>query len=129
MNSEDHNLGIFKILYIIKGIVVLFFAILPLLYIFFGVFLFESEKFQKNDSHIAGVLVIAVGIFVFILLLALGILTLLTARYLGKRTHYDFVFVMAIVNCLTGILGILLGIITILELNKPQVKRLFNKPS
>ena len=128
MNSEDHNLGIYRILYIIKGIITLAFAILPLLYMFFGAFIFSKGDIPEEDAHIAGFFIIGLGIFIFLLLLIMGILTLLTAKYLGEKRNYDFVFVMAIINCLTGILGIVLGIFTILELNKTHVKRLFGKP-
>lgn len=129
MQSEDHNLEIFRIFFIIKGIVTLAFALFPLFYIFFGAFLFGNSEMHEDDSHIAGVIIITIGIVVFLLLLVMGILTLLTAKYLGEKKHYDFIFVMAIINCLTGILGIILGIFTILELNKPHIKRLFGKPA
>ncbi len=127
MQVEDHNLRIFRILYIIKGILILLFAFLPVFYIFLGVFLFYNEGTPEAQSHFGSLLVICIGIMVFLFLLVLGILTLLTAKYLGETRNYDFIFVMAIINCLTGVLGILLGIFTILELNKPHVKRLFGK--
>ena len=128
MNSEDHNLGIFRILYIIKGIITLAFSILPILYIFLGVFISQKGNMSVDESHFAGIFILLIGVVVFLFLLILGILTLLTAKYLGERKNYDFIFVMAILNCLTGILGIILGIFTIIELTKPQVKRLFGKP-
>ena len=128
MNSEDHNLGIFKILYIIKGIITLAFSILPILYIFLGVFISQKGDMSEDESHFAGIFILLIGVVVFLFLLILGILTLLTAKYLGEKKNYDFIFVMAILNCLTGILGIILGIFTIIELTKPQVKRLFGKP-
>jgi len=57
----------------------------------------------------------------------MGILTLFASKYLKEIKNYNFIFVVAILNCLTGILGIVLGIFTIIELNKPDVKALFNK--
>ena len=128
MNTEDHNLRIFKILYIIKGIITLAFSVLPLLYIFLGLFIFQKDELPEEHNQIGGALIMFIGITVFLFLLVLGILTLLTAKYLGEKKNYDFIFVMAILNCLTGILGIILGIFTIIELNKPVVKRLFGKP-
>lgn len=129
MKPEDHNLGIFRILFIIKGVLTLVFAALPILYIFIGVFIFQNVNLPDEKSQIGGAIMMVAGIMVFLFLLILGILTLLTAKYLGEKRHYDFIFVMSIINCLTGILGIILGIFTILELNKPHVKRLFGKPS
>ena len=128
MNTEDHNLRIFKILYIIKGIITLAFSVLPLLYIFLGLFIFQKDELPEEHNQIGGAIIMFIGITIFLFLLVLGILTLLTAKYLGEKKNYDFIFVMAILNCLTGILGIILGIFTIIELNKPVVKRLFGKP-
>lgn len=128
MDNEEHNLRIFKILYIIKGILTLAFSILPLLYIFLGIFIFQKDDLSQEDAQVGGTIIIFAGSMIFLFLLVLGILTLLTAKYIGEKRNYDFVFVMAVLNCLTGILGIILGIFTILELNKPGVKRLFNKP-
>ncbi len=129
MQQEEHNLRIFKILYIIKGILILVFSLIPLFYIFLGVYIFNENEMTEENSQIGGAIVMFIGIALFIFFLAMGILTLLTAKYLGERKNYDFIFVIAIINCLTGILGIILGVFTILELNKAQVKRLFGKPA
>ena len=127
MDTEDHNLGIYRILFIIKGILTLLFGLLPILYIILGIFVFQKGDISFENSQIGGTFLVIIGTIAFFFLALLGILTLLTAKYLGEKRNYDFIFVMAIINCLTGILGIILGIFTILELNKPHVKRLFGK--
>ncbi|PTX43518.1 hypothetical protein C8P64_2046 [Christiangramia gaetbulicola] len=129
MQPEEHNLRIFKILYIIKGILILAFSLIPLFYIFLGVYIFNENNTPQENSQLGGAIVMFIGIALFLFFLAMGILTLLAAKYLGEQRNYDFIFVIAIINCLTGILGIILGIFTILELNKAQVKRLFGKPA
>lgn len=129
MQPEEHNLRIFKILYIIKGILILAFSLIPLFYIFLGVYIFNENDMPQENSQLGGAIVMFIGIALFLFFLAMGILTLLAAKYLGEQRNYDFIFVIAIINCLTGILGIILGIFTILELNKAQVKRLFGKPA
>ncbi|TRO66850.1 hypothetical protein [Christiangramia sabulilitoris] len=127
MHKVDHNLGIFKILYIIKGIIILLFSILPLIFLIFGAVLFQENQYSSDDSAFGGIMIMIIGCTLFLFLFVLGILTMLTAKYLGEKKNYDFIFVMAIINCLTGILGIIMGIFTILELTKPDVKRLFVK--
>ncbi|MBB5269378.1 hypothetical protein [Algibacter amylolyticus] len=59
--------------------------------------------------------------------ITIGVLTLLASKYIKNLKNYNFVFVIAVVNCLTGILGIVLGIFTLIELSKPEIKTLFNK--
>lgn len=127
MNTSNHNLDTFRILFIIKGILTLLICLFPLLYIFFGAFLFGGNIGDGSEEGIAGIIIMAVGSVIFMFLLILGILTLLAGKYLGERRRYDFIFVIAIVNCFTGILGILLGIFTLIELGKPEVKRAFGK--
>lgn len=128
MTAENHNLNVFKVLFLIKGIFTLLVSFFPLLYVFMGMFIFNNE-FQDHDHFgITGMVFMLVGSAIFLFILAMGILTILAGKYIGERRRYDFIFVIAILNCLTGILGILLGIFTIIELNKPQVKQLFRKP-
>ncbi len=123
--SANNNLHTFKILFIVKGILNLIFCLFPLLYIVLGGFLFANET--DEQSQMAGMIFIGLGLFILFLGLVFGTLTILAGKYLGELKNYDFIFVMAIVNCLTGILGILLGVFTIIELTKPEVKRLFGK--
>lgn len=129
MTSEAHNLGVFKILYIIKGIIILAFSLLPLLFMVLGVHHLHDHDLYEEDASIGGIMLLSIGCLLFLFLMILGILTLLMAKFISEKRNYDFILVMAIINCLTGILGIILGIFMILELNKPEVKRLFGKPA
>lgn len=126
METTHNNLDTFRILFIVKGILALCFALIPIIYIFIGSFIF-SQQGDDNGAQIAGTIIAVVGILIFLFLVALGIITILAGNYLGRKTHYTFIFVVAIINCFTGILGIVLGIFTLIELNKPQVKQLFRK--
>lgn len=126
METTQNNLDTFRILFIIKGILTLCFALIPIFYILLGSFIF-SQKGDENGAQIAGTIMVVVGIFIFLFLIALGIITIMAGNYLGRKTHYTFIFVVAIINCFTGILGIVLGIFTLIELNKPHVRQLFEK--
>lgn len=128
MESEvqTNNLHLFKILFIIKGILSLLLSFLPILYFFIGTWMFTSAGMDK-DADIAGGIMMFISGSIFLFLISLGITTILAGKYLGEQRRYNFVLVMAIINCLTGILGILLGIFSIIELNKPHVRKLFGK--
>lgn len=129
MTNETNNLGVFKILYIIKGIIILAFCLLPLFFMVIGVSQLQEHELPGEDTSIGGIILISIGCLLFLFLMIIGILTLLMAKFISEKRNYDFILVIAIINCLTGILGIILGIFMILELNKPEVKRLFGKPS
>ena len=129
-NYQPNNLSTFRILYIIKGALSLFASLFFLGYAFLGSFVFGKVEEQNLDDlpFNPGNLFMIIGIAGFLIALAIGILSFLTAKYLQEQRNYQFIFIVAILSCLTGILGILLGVFTIIELNKPQVKALFQQP-
>ncbi|MCM8568530.1 hypothetical protein NE848_04020 [Gramella jeungdoensis] len=128
MTTENHNLNVFKVLFLIKGIFTILISFFPLIYIFMGMFIFNNEMQDHDHFGLTGLVFMVVGTVIFLFLMALGIVTILAGKFIGERRRYDFIFVIAVLNCFTGILGILLGIFTIIELVKPQVKQLFGKP-
>ena len=128
METQSNNLDTFKILFIIKAVFNLFGALFFLGYGFFMSMVFTDAATTAQDMpfNISNFIGIIAGLG-FILCLVFAIVTFLAGRYLGKAKNYTFILVVSILNCLTGISGILLGIFTILEINKPHVKVLFEK--
>ncbi|MFI2742672.1 hypothetical protein ACG2LH_08030 [Zhouia sp. PK063] len=128
--EQHNNLNTFRILFLIKGI--LFFFIIILLFIYMGVGAVISQATIHDEAinHMPinpGIIFIIVGAVGVVFVLIFAILNILTAKYLNEHKNYNFITVIAILNCLSGILGILLGVFTLIELNKPEVKALFNK--
>lgn len=130
METPSNNLGLFKTLYLVKGILTLFFSLFFIAYATMG--LFFDKMIDANDANNdmpfnVGSIFLILGIIGVVICLTFGILTLMASKYLKEVKHYNFIFVIAILNCLTGILGILLGVFTLIELNKPEIKKLFHK--
>ena len=130
MTQKHNNLNTFRILFLVKGILTLCLSIFFILYGCMG-FLFSSIA-ENNEAHTEmpfnfGWIFIIIGGVGLLFCITLGILTLLASKYLKDIKNYNFIFVIAIINCLTGILGIVLGVFTLIELTKPEVKKLFNK--
>jgi len=125
------NLNTFSILHLVKGILTLLFSLFFLFYAFIGGFLstilehkvLENPEMPFNPGNIF----IIIGVIGFIITVVMGILILLTAKYIKARRNYTFIFVMSIINCLSVPLGTLLGIFTIIEINKPHIKAQFDK--
>lgn len=91
----------------------------------------NADEFQYEASDFPfhpGNLILVIGAIGFIFAIVIGVLTILASKYIKERRNYNFIFAIAIVNALTGVLGILLAVFTIIELNKPEVKKLFEKP-
>jgi hypothetical protein len=54
-----------------------------------------------------------------------AVLVLIAGRFIARRKHYTLCFVMACVDCLSVPFGTVLGVFTILVLNRQSVKELF----
>lgn len=130
MTNTNHNLSTFSTLFLVKGILNLCFSIFFILYGFIGIIIGNSEEWSHETDSFPfnpGLIFIVIGGLGLIITIVMGILTLMASKFLKDVKNYNFIFVMAVLNCLTGILGILLGIFTIIELTKPEIKQLFYK--
>lgn len=138
METPSNNLGLFKTLYLVKGVLTLCFSLFFILYGLFGYIFIESIKIDDTTdgppfaldfifATSIGLIFVIIAIIGVMICVIFGILTLMASKYLKEVKNYNFIFVIAILNCLTGILGIVLGIFTLIELNKPEVKKLFHK--
>lgn len=127
---KNNNLDTLKILYVVKGVLTILFSFFPLIYVFIGAFLGDK---MNNPSHgeappfDVSYLLIGLGSVFFVLILIVGILTLISAKFIGQRKNYGFVFAVAILTCFGGMLSIALGVFSIIELVKPEVKSVFGK--
>ena len=130
MENLTHNLNIFKTLFLVKGILNLLMALFFICYALFGGYIVNmagSGGDLDNMTFNPAIIFFIIGGVGFVIASVMGVLTLLALKYINEVRNYNFIFVIAILNCLTGILGILLGVFTIIELNKPHIKALFNK--
>lgn len=128
MTQNSNNLNTFRILFLIKGILALVFSLFFVFYAGMGIFVGEVIKSEPHAPPFnPGIIFVIVGVVGFIFTVALGVLALLVSKYINERRNYNFIYVVALVNALSGILGILLAIFTLIELSKPEVKAEFNK--
>lgn len=125
---KPNNLNTFRILFLIKGILSLVGSFFVLIY---GVFLFfifnEISKIDEGLPFNIGIIFLILCIVGFVILVTFGILDLIVSKRIKEVRSHQFIFVVAIISCLTGLLGILLGIFTLIELSKPEVKALFEE--
>ena len=127
---QNNNLDTYKLLFLIKGILTLCFSLFFVIYAIIGFFIMEvadSHNQMPDVPFNPGYIFLIVGGVGFIFTVAIGTLAIVTSNYLKHRKNYTFIYVVAIVNALTGILGILLAVFTLIELSKPEVKKLFER--
>jgi hypothetical protein len=128
MIDPARNLYTYKILFLIKGILTLCFSLFFMLYAVMGAVFTNMDEFSNASQPFnPGYIFIIIGIVGVIFSVTLGTLALLASKYIKEQRNYNFIFVVAIVNAITGVLGILLAVFTLIEISKPEVKELFGK--
>lgn len=130
MIHQPNNLNTFRILFLVKGVLTLCLSLFFIIYASIGYIIGAVIENNETNTQLPfnfGWIFIIIGGLGMLFCITLGVLTLLTSKYIRVLKNYNFIFAMAILNCLTGILGIVLGVFTLIELTKPEVKKLFNK--
>lgn len=127
--AENNNLDTLRILYLVKGILTAFAGLIMIAYFsFFGlIFSFAGKSdpdFEGFPSELKSIIFIVLMI-VLIISIAFAVVQFLASKYLKEKRNYTFILVVAALNCMSGFLGIFLGVFTLVELTKSEVKELF----
>lgn len=131
MHPGEKNLNTFRILFLIKGILDLLLIFVGLIYVMVGSFAGQviEHDMARTGQHMPvnpGSFFMVIGVVLISLALITGIPALMASAKFQRREGRTFIIVAAALNCLTGILGIILCIFTVLELQKPEVKEILN---
>lgn len=124
---QDNNLETLKILFIIKGVLALLITLVVGFFIL-GIgtaIIHEVHQQQEEIPFSIAAFISSVGIFLLILSIIMTVLTFLAAKYIAERKNHTFIVVISVLTCLSGILGLFLGVFAIIELHKSHVKPLF----
>ncbi|WP_244895661.1 hypothetical protein [Nonlabens tegetincola] len=124
-SQQQDQVNLFSTLFLVKGILNLLLSLLFLIYIGLGSFMTFIPIENQETPFNPGIIFTAVGIIGLVICIVFGILTIKASNNLKKRKGYTFIIVMAVLNALTGVLGILLCVFTIIEISKPHIKTTF----
>jgi hypothetical protein len=129
MNKDFEHLKLLGILHTIWGILAILFGLLfGIMYIGIGAAAAVSPNSTTDDSGMSsgafGGIFIVLGIVFLVVAVIYGILMVVAGGKLRKQRGYGFCFFVAIVDLL-GFPSIMLGIFTLIVLNRPTVKELF----
>jgi len=128
-NTDNEHLGLLAMFhYIVSGMAALF-ACFPIIHLVIGlVLILAPQKFESGHQQpptFIGWFFVILASFFILAGWTFAILVLLTGRFIASRKRYTFCFVMAGVECLFMPFGTVLGVFTILVLNRQSVKGLF----
>jgi len=132
MNEHEKHLESLKIGHYVVGIIGMLLACLPLLHLFMGVAMLSGVFDMQDGSgesppEVFGWLFVGLGGLFFLFGQACSIAVLLSGRFIAKRKHYLFSFVMACLLCAFFPFGTVLGVFTLILLNKEPVKAVYEK--
>jgi hypothetical protein len=129
-NTDSEHLKLLSIFHYVVGGMAAFFACIPILHLVIGLFLILApEKFGHGSNQppafIGWFFVVFASIFI-LMGWTLAILILLAGRFIACRKYYPYCFIVACVECLFMPFGTVLGVFTILVLNRQSVKPFFD---
>ncbi len=122
MNKHLKSIEIFHYVY---GAMVCFGGLFLLAIAALGGFLgsdFVAERSADGAPRVVGAVLGVVGVTLFVLVEAFGILNIYSGSRIGKRKDRTFSMVVAAINCLSIPLGLLLGVFTLIALSEEPVK-------
>jgi len=126
MKTDLEHLKLLSIFHYVLAAISGFFSLFPLIYMFFGILmLLGVASGRNNEDAAAGFMFICMSCCMTLpgLLIAVGLA--MAGTKLKTQTGYTFCLIVAGVSCLFMPLGTILGVFTLITLNRPSVKQLF----
>jgi len=131
MNQDSEHLRLLSIFhYVLAGITACC-SLLPVIHLAIGIGMLSGSFEQKEgpDPRWIGLLFVIFACLFILCALTFSILVALSGRYLARRQRYTFCLVMACIACAFMPFGTILGVFTIMILNRESVKQSFGQPT
>lgn len=118
------HLSTLSVLHYVNGGLTCFGGLFLLFFVFLGHFLGSDLVQESGDAppRAIGAFLIVLGWVLFVFVEVMGILNILSGRYLAQHRNRGFSLVIAAIECLNFPLGTALGVWTIVVLNDPEVR-------
>ena len=131
LTRDEEQLRLLSIFhYVVAGLGALF-SFFPLIYVGMGALMVCGKldgPHPDPTARIMGWVFLGIGVVFFLMGMGFVACVALAGRYLSRRTHYTYCFTMGAVECIFMPFGTVLGVFTIIVLQKEAVRRLFGLP-
>jgi hypothetical protein len=130
-NDDAKNLNLLSLFHYIVGGITALFSCFPFIHVFIGVGV-VTGKFMKSNNvssppeAMFGWIFIIAGTIFILLGWSLAVCMIIAGKKLKSRTSRTFCMVIAGIECMFMPFGTVLGIFTLITLNKESVKALFD---
>jgi len=128
-NQDEQYLQLLSIFHYVIGGIAGLFASIPLIHLTIGIFFLIVGSSSATDETVVflpiGIIFILIASVIILFGWSFAICMIMAGRSLARRRRYTFCLIMAGISCLFVPLGTILGVFTIITLNKPSVKQIF----
>ena len=131
MHQDDEQLRLLSVFHYVVGGIAGLFSSFPVLHLVLGVAMVTGrigQEDQEGFPRVVGWFFVLIAVFFILFGLTYAGLLIWAGRCLARRRHYDFCFVMAAVSCIFFPCGTVLGVFTLLVLNRASVREQFSVP-
>ncbi len=114
--------------YVVGGLAGLF-SLFPIIHLVMGIAMVTGRMDAPDtDAVLFGWFFILFAAAMIVFGASFAVCLVLAGRFLMRRVHYTFCFVMAALACMFFPFGTVLGIFTIIVLSRTGVRELFDQP-
>lgn len=128
VNQDEEHLRLLSILhYVWGGLAALGCCLGGVYSLVGGGMLAAANQGQNAPPAWFGSMFMVIGLGIMFLAAAVSAVTIFAGRCLAQRRNHTFCMVVAVISCLSVPLGTALGVFTIVVLQRPSVKELFQR--
>ncbi len=131
MNEDLEHLRLLSIFYYLMAALAALFSLIPVFHLLFGLAMATRWMDFGADpppAFVGWLISCIAGVFV-VLGLAYAVCLALTGRFLAQHRNWVFCMVVAGISCTFMPVGTVLGVFTMIVLNRPSVRALFEGAS
>jgi len=134
MNNEDiRHLDLLSIFHYIFGGITALFSCMPIIHVFIGLSMVSGKLFEENNGSeppaFIGWFFVILGAVFIVLGLSIAVCMIVAGGKLKKRKNRIFCMVIAGIECMFMPFGTVLGVFTLIVLNKESIQEIFAQPS
>jgi hypothetical protein len=131
MERDAEHLRLLSLFHYIRGGLSAFFSCFALIYVVMGVTFASTQIFTRNSNAPPawfGLLLIFLGGAVILMCWTWAAAVIYAGRCLAHRKNRTYCMVIAGISCLFMPYGTILGVFTLIVLQRPTVKQMFDQP-
>ena len=128
MTNDVEHLRLLSIFHFVVGGLAALCSLLPLMHLFMGITMVAGrldDGPNLTEARLFGWFFIVLASAMIAAGLAFAACMVFAGRFLAQRTYYTFCLVVAALECVFVPFGTVLGVFTIVVLQRPSVKELF----